>query len=121
MNTLKFSFFFVLLFGLQLSQAQPHSFTKNDTLRGSITPQRDWWDLTFYDLKVKVDPVEKKISGSNEIRYTVLNPGKTLQIDLQPPLRIESVEQDDQGLSFVQKGRNAYYIELKKDLRRRIF
>ncbi|KKL08993.1 hypothetical protein LCGC14_2570300, partial [marine sediment metagenome] len=31
-------------------------FTEQDTLRGSITPEREWWDLNYYDLYVEVNP-----------------------------------------------------------------
>jgi len=37
------------------------SFTRQDTLRGSITPERAWWNLTFYDLTVEINPSEKFI------------------------------------------------------------
>ena len=33
-------------------QAAPPTFTHADTLRGSNTPERAWWDVTFYDLHV---------------------------------------------------------------------
>lgn len=95
------------------AKAQTATFTQDDTLRGSITPERAWWDLTFYNLKVSVDPQEKSISGSNEIHYKVLKTNDVLQIDLQPPLRLERVEQAGQELTFTQKGNNAYFIKLK--------
>lgn len=95
--------------------AQAPVFSKDDTLRGSITPQRAWWDLTFYNLKVKVDPANKSIAGSNEIRYKVLTSNKVLQIDLQPPLVLERAEQDGQPLDIARQGRNAYFIQLKKE------
>jgi aminopeptidase N len=108
-------FLLTLLFSVAVATAQPPVFTKDDTLRGSITPQRAWWDLTFYNLKVKVNPADKSISGSNEIRYKVLTPNKVLQIDLQPPLSLERAEQDGQALMINRQGRNAYFIELKKE------
>jgi len=104
----------LLLFALS-GDAQQLFFTKDDTLRGSVTPQRAWWDLTFYHLKIKVNPAEKSISGSNEIRYKVLAPGKELQIDLQPPLVLERAEQDGQALEIARQGKNAYFINLKKE------
>ncbi len=104
----------LLLFAFS-GNAQQLFFTKDDTLRGSVTPQRAWWDLTFYHLKVKVNPAEKSISGSNEIRYKVLTPGKELQIDLQPPLVLERAEQDGQPLEIARQGKNAYFINLKKE------
>ena len=50
------------------------SFTRQDTLRGSITPEREWWDLTYYHLDIKVDPDKKYISGKNTIQYKSLLP-----------------------------------------------
>ena len=32
--------------------------TRQDTLRGSITPEREWWDLTYYHLDIKVEFVK---------------------------------------------------------------
>lgn len=105
----------VLLFSFQIGFSQVRRFTLEDTLRGSVTQQRDWWDLRFYNLKIKINPEDKSISGNNEIHYTVLNPGKILQIDLQPPLKLERAEQDGVALSVSPQGRKAYFIELKKE------
>lgn len=58
-------------------------FTHQDTLRGSITKERAWWDLKYYHLDVKVNPSEKTISGSNTVRYTVLTENNKMQIDLR--------------------------------------
>lgn len=115
MNSAKFIYGLFLLLLVQQIDAQSFSFTKEDTLRGSVTPQRAWWDLTFYHLKIKVNPANKSIEGSNEVHYKVLFPGKTLQIDLQPPLKLERAEQDGQVLQVTQEGKNAYFIDLKKE------
>ncbi len=93
--------------------AQGQEFTKQDSLRGSITPERAWWDLNYYHLKVTVDPEKKFISGSNTIRYKVLEENQTLQIDLQRPLKINKVTQDGKTLEFTSTG-NAHFIKLKK-------
>ena len=37
------------------SFGQRFTFTHDDTLRGSVTPQRAWWDLTFYHLDVRLN------------------------------------------------------------------
>ena len=91
------------------------TFTHDDTLRGSVTPERIWWDLTFYDLKVKVDIQNQSISGSNTIHYKVLTPNQTLQIDLQGPLSIERVLQNDKPLSVHKMGQNAYFVDLLEE------
>ncbi len=101
---------FVCLLTLSLF-CTAQNYTEQDTLRGSITPERGWWDLLHYDLKLKIDPLEKFISGSNTIKYKVLEKGSTLQIDLQDPLQITKVLQNDKPLSYTKKG-FAYYIDL---------
>ena len=107
----------LLLLALGSLQAQDlPTFTRQDSLRGSITPERSWWDLTFYDLAVSVDPGSQTLSGSNSIHYTVLEPGQRLQVDLQPPLQIEAVYQDGQELSFESEG-NAHFVNLVKPQR----
>ena len=82
------------------ASAQATQFTRADTLRGSNTPLRSWWDVTFYDLKVSINPNDSTIRGSNGITYKVLRPGNQLQIDLQPPLVVDSMIQDGQRLSY---------------------
>lgn len=91
---------------------EKNNFTKQDTLRGSITPERAWWDLTYCHLNIKVEPEIKFISGSNTIQYKVIDSQKDLQIDLQPPLKITKVLQDGEELEVNQDG-NAHFIKLK--------
>jgi len=86
-------------------------FTHQDTLRGSITPERAWWDITYYDLNVKVEPEKKFISGSNVIHYRVLEPYQILQVDLQEPMQILKVVQNSQELEFRSDG-NAHFVTL---------
>lgn len=105
-----------LLLGLLLSvvaSAQKFTFTHDDTLRGSITPERIWWDLAYYHLQVKLDPADSAISGSTTIHYRVLKSSQTLQVDLQRPLKVRKVTQDGKELTFRQDG-NAYFVTLQK-------
>ncbi|TVZ57099.1 peptidase M1-like protein [Lutibacter sp. Hel_I_33_5] len=92
------------------------TFTKQDTLRGSITPERAWWDVTFYDLKVAVDPDKKFIKGKNTVQYKVLKSHQVLQIDLQPPLKITKATQKGESLRIISEG-NAHFIHLNKKQR----
>ncbi|MEM9144432.1 MAG: M1 family metallopeptidase, partial [Bacteroidota bacterium] len=104
----------ILLWTISLHTSLAQNFTEQDTLRGSITPERSWWDLNYYHLDVTVDPEKKYISGSNTIRYRVLEAGQVLQVDLQPPMKIESVWQDGKALRFQSKG-NAHFVHLEKN------
>ena len=94
--------------------AQQSNFSKQDTLRGSITPERVWWDLLHYNLDFKVSPSSKSIEGSNLIRYEVLSQNQLMQIDLQPPMEITSVLENNSNLNYNRDG-NVYYIQLKKN------
>jgi aminopeptidase N len=97
-----------------LSSAQKQTiFTHADTLRGSITPERAWWDLTYYHLHVKPNAKDSTLTGSTLVRYKVLEPNQTIQIDLQEPLKIEKVTQDGQTLTYKRDG-NAFFIILTK-------
>lgn len=108
------SLFFCLATIAQGLLTEKQIFTHQDTLRGSITPERAWWDLTYYHLKVRVEPDTKFISGSNTIQYKVVNAQKDLQIDLQPPLKMTKVVQNDEELHVVDDG-NAHFIKLKSN------
>jgi aminopeptidase N len=110
-------FFFSMIHAIN-AQAQgllseKNNFTKQDTLRGSITPERIWWDLIYYHLELEVVPEKKFISGKNTIKYRVLKEYQTLQIDLQAPLMITKVTQDGKKLHVVHEG-NAHFIQLIK-------
>jgi aminopeptidase N len=107
--------FFILLFSaFYLLPAHSQTYSRADTLRGSITPERAWWDLNFYHLDIEVNPFDSTIKGSNEVRYTVLESMSTMQIDLQAPLKITRVTQDNQELTWTQEG-PAYFIKLQKN------
>lgn len=99
-----------LLVNLTLSAQE---FTRQDTLRGSITEERAWWDLKHYDLNVEVFPVSKSISGINTLTYTVLSEGNVLQVDLQSPMSLDKVEQNGTPLKVVSEGA-AHFITLQE-------
>lgn len=86
-------------------------FTRQDTLRGSITKERIWWDVKNYHLDIKVNPLDSTITGSNTIQYKVLNEYNKMQIDLQNPMEIYKVIQDGVALKYTREG-NAFFIEL---------
>ena len=94
--------------------AQPN-FSRQDTLRGSITPEREWWDLTYYHLSVSVDPKAQTIEGTNLIQYRVLDQGQRMQIDLQPPMEATAFRQGELELDFEQEG-NVYWVSLPSNL-----
>ncbi|WP_350288144.1 M1 family metallopeptidase [uncultured Croceitalea sp.] len=103
----------LLITGSLFAQKEDKNYTKADYLRGSITPEREWWDLNYYHLDIEVEPDKKYISGKNTIRYKVLESKQIMQIDLQPPLKIEKVVTEGEELAFKRSG-NVYLVLLDK-------
>ncbi len=90
-------------------------FTRLDTLRGSITNERVWWDITYYHLDVVVNLDDSTISGTNLIQYRVDTlTTSIMQIDLQEPMEISSIVQDNMVLSF-KRDSNVYFIETNQN------
>lgn len=104
--------FFVLLF-LSITNVFSQNYTRDDELRGAITPERAWWDLLHYDLAVEVSPTTKSIKGTNTITYKVVDKVKVMQIDLQAPMKIDRIVQNGKDLSFTSEA-NSHFIRLEK-------
>ena len=113
-----FSFLLLHIVGLN---AQPlnkkKGFTHADTLRGSITPERAWWDAIRYDISVVPDFESKSIKGSNIISFKALADGKKMQIDLQTPMEITDVQDGESHPKFERDG-NAYFLEFPEIIRK---
>ncbi|AEL27229.1 Peptidase M1 membrane alanine aminopeptidase [Cyclobacterium marinum DSM 745] len=92
-----------------MAQHTKQTYSRQDSLRGSITPEREWWDLVYYHLDIEVKPKQKSIEGSNTIYYKVVKPGKVMQIDLQQPMKIQGFFQNGKELDFKKEG-NAYFV-----------
>jgi aminopeptidase N len=108
----------VLVCSTSSCSAQPlsnkHHFTRQDTLRGTITPERAWWNVLQYSINVTPDYAAKTIKGNTTIQFKVLQPGSKMQIDLQEPLTIDNIflvttAAEKKSLSFVRDG-NAWFV-----------
>ncbi len=87
-------------------------FDRQDSLRGSITKERSWWDLKQYRLDIKINPLDRTITGSNVIKYKVVQEYNIMQIDLQNPLEISKIIQDGIELKYSREG-SVYFINLE--------
>jgi aminopeptidase N len=102
-----------LLAGAGYTQTTP--ITRQEMLRGSITPEREWWDVLHYDLAVEFMPTQRFIKGSNVILFKTTKPGQRMQIDLQEPLKITKVVHDGTDLKFEREG-NVYWVTFEKEI-----
>ena len=91
-------------------------YTQQDTLRGSITPGRDWWDVSWYGITVKPDYTKKTIEGKTDIQFKVLKTGDRMQIDLQLPMQIKKVNWNNDSLPLNRDG-NAFYVRFPQYLK----
>ena len=111
-------FLFTLLTPAYGQLMQPDTaFTRADTLRGTITPERAWWDVTHYDLNVTIQPEDSTIHGYNHITYRIVGQPLEMQIDLQQPLEVDRIIQDGQKLPYHREG-NAFFVQVPGGLTR---
>ncbi len=93
---------------------QKKSFTRQDSLRGTITPERAWWDVQLYNLLVVPDFEKKSIRGVSEIYFTVteLPKNKIMQIDLQEPLNVDMVRFNENVITNFRREGNVFFVDL---------
>lgn len=111
----------LLYFGIAASQnlfPKGETIKSEDSLKGSNTPYRDFWDVKKYEISVEPNFEKKTVSGSNlisfEITKDIKNP--TFQIDLQQPMEYQFI-----GLKkcFTPKRKGDFiFIETKKPFKK---
>jgi aminopeptidase N len=92
---------------------QKGKFTRQDTLRGSITPERAWWNVVSYTIYVAPDYKSRTIKGWNQIGFDVNSDGKDkkMQIDLQQPMAIDSIVFNNKKVNSFKRNGNVYIID----------
>lgn len=94
------------------------TFTKQDTLKGSNTEFRNFWDVKKYNLSVEPDFAQKSIKGNNTISFEIIkdvtNP--TFQIDLQQPMKADKVTGSFPIAEYKQDG-DFIWIKAKKSFK----
>ncbi len=90
--------------------------THDDLLRGEYGPYRANNDLLYYHLDIRVDPEKKYISGTNTIRFKMLQDGKRIQLELFPTLQIDKVAMGKTVLKYERDG-GTFYVDFPKTLR----
>ncbi|MBB6370295.1 M1 family metallopeptidase [Chryseobacterium shigense] len=94
-------------------------FTKEDTLKGSNTKFRDFWDVKKYDLSVEPDFAQKSIKGYNKISFEITKDvtDPVFQIDLQKPMKADKVEADFPVANYKQD-RDFIFVTAKKKFKK---
>lgn len=95
---------------LFLVTADLYAQTHADTLRGSQSKERTWWNALKYNIDVEFDPVRRSVKGSNTITYEAISSSNSLQVDLMSPMTIDSVLSEGKKLKFSRDG-NAWFVQ----------
>src|ERR1700755_3064635 len=110
-----------LAFGSFITTAQAQlgaareTFTRADTLRGSLSPLRTCYDINYYHLDVKFDITQKFISGSNLFKFTATQDFNKLQFDLFDNLKVEKVVYKGQEVPYKREF-NAVFVTFPKTI-----
>lgn len=74
----------------QLMDGNKH-FTRADTLRGTLSAERACYDVSFYHLDIKIDPVDQTIEGYNDITFKTVKNFKRIQVDLFANMKVDKI------------------------------
>ena len=94
------------------------SFTKYDTLRGSLGPYRSNYDVLSYELDLQVLIERKEIRGSNIIKFKCTESLDSIQLDLFKNMYIDSIVFLNENIGFRRDSHHVFIgfpWELMKD------
>lgn len=112
-----FIFCFPLTVHSQIVNADQELFSRADTLRGSLRPERTSFDVLSYTLDIKVNPEKRYIQGFNEIEFEVRASTKRIQLDLFQNMKIDSIIFKSKSLNYKREF-NAVFINFDKSLKK---
>lgn len=109
-----FLFYSSMVFA-QLLQDE-RSYTRADTLRGALRPERTNFDVLKYTLDIKISPKEKFIAGSNTITFHTIENMAVMQLDLFSNMKVDSIVYQGRHLKYKREF-NAVFISFKNALK----
>ncbi len=113
MITLAVACCFLSMLAAQKDFYKTYTFTQADTLRGMLRPERSCYDVTFYDLSVKVDVDKRYLSGYVDIFYKAKTDFNRLQIDLFANMQLDRIVFQNKELKF-ERVENAVFVTFPK-------
>ncbi len=80
------------------------TFTKADTLRGTLNENRNWFDVKEYDINLNFDIENKNIEGFVSINYQKNREHNFMQLDLYENMLVDSIIQNHKKLEYSREG-----------------
>lgn len=108
------SLFLIFTSGQKISKKAAIS---KESIPFNIQKERMWWNLLHYNIAITPDYNKKFIKGTNRLKFAVLRTDRTLQIDLQEPMRITGVDWESKTLAIEKKQKEAYLITFPRELK----
>lgn len=109
--------FLYLIAGITNLIGQTDTYTRADSLRGTLSPLRSSYDINFYHLNIRLDIENKMISGSNLFRFTATDELNRLQFDLFENMTIEKVVYKGKNIPFTREF-NAVFINFPETIQK---
>jgi aminopeptidase N len=111
--TILYSVFFISNYSCSQPLNKKGQFDRQDTLRGTITPERAWWDVASYHIFVEPDFTNRSVSGWNDIAFDINSDGsnRNMQIDLQQPMQIDSIIFNKKKIKNFKREGNVYLVD----------
>jgi len=111
--------FFVSLFSIFTSAQtiSKRAARSKESIPPNIQKEQKWWNLLHYTIAITPDYNQKSIKGTNQVKFAVSRTDKTLQIDLQEPMRITGVDWESKALAIEKKEKDAYLITFPRELK----
>ncbi|RAR70141.1 M1 family metallopeptidase [Flavobacterium aciduliphilum] len=106
--------FCVTFVSIQSLSAQ-ETFTRKDSLQGSLRHERTCYDVLRYDLNLKINIDDKSIEGYNDITFKVVEHTQKIQVDLFENMRIDSIVCNSKKLNYKREFL-AVFIDFPNDL-----
>lgn len=97
----------------QFIQTTTEKFTRADTLRGSLRPERNCYDVIHYNIDLELLVADKAITGFVDMRFKVKNDFNRLQIDLFDNMIIDSILLGGQKCTYTREF-NAVFVDVPK-------
>jgi aminopeptidase N len=105
-----------LLIGRAAGFAQSE-FNRGDTLRGTLSELRTCFDVTHYDLSVRIDTSSQSVQGTNIISFTTTTDFQNMQLDLFNNMSVAKILFENQPVAFTREY-DALFLQLPRILRK---
>lgn len=116
MKLLICSFWIISLSSFVL-KAQTSSFNRGDTLRGTLSEFRTCFDVTHYDLWLRVDTSYQAIKGKNTITFEATRDFNRMQLDLFNNMVVAAITFEGKSVPF-QREFDALLLDMPRTILR---